>query len=252
MRSFCTIPPALGAFYFLIRVDTPLGAMNVVERLVREFGVAVIPGTTFGLDQGCYLRVAYGALERDTIAAGVGRLSARATNDRQRISAMQIVAVQADIAWEDKPANFARISKQLAGATIAPGALVVLPEMFATGFSMNVAGIAEAVRRADARVSGGTGAPVFRNGAGGRGDARRRRPWPEPGRGLRSGRRAGGALCEDPSVLLCRRNAALRRRQRDRDVRLARFSDRAAGLLRPAVSGGVSPCRAPRSGSCWW
>ena len=47
---------------------------SVVERLVREFGVAVIPGTTFGLEQGCYLRVAYGALERDTIAEGVGRL----------------------------------------------------------------------------------------------------------------------------------------------------------------------------------
>lgn len=74
VRSFCKIPPALGAFYFLLRVDTQLDAMTVVERLVREFGVAVIPGTTFGIDGGCYLRVAYGALERDTIAAGVGRL----------------------------------------------------------------------------------------------------------------------------------------------------------------------------------
>ncbi len=74
VRSFCTIPPALGAFYFLLRVDTRLDSMTVVERLVREFGVAVIPGTTFGLDGGCYLRVAYGALERETIAEGVGRL----------------------------------------------------------------------------------------------------------------------------------------------------------------------------------
>ncbi len=75
VRSFCTIPPALGAFYFLLRVNIPLDAMDVVERLVREFGVAVIPGTTFGIDNGCYLRVAYGALERDTIATGVGRLA---------------------------------------------------------------------------------------------------------------------------------------------------------------------------------
>ncbi len=74
VRGFCTIPPALGAFYFLIRVDTPLAPMDVVERLVREFGVAVIPGTTFGLEQGCYLRVAYGALDADTIAEGIGRL----------------------------------------------------------------------------------------------------------------------------------------------------------------------------------
>ena len=74
VRKFCTIPPALGAFYFLLNVDTPLDSMAVVERLVREFGVAVIPGTTFGIDQGCHLRVAYGALDADTIAEGIGRL----------------------------------------------------------------------------------------------------------------------------------------------------------------------------------
>lgn len=74
VRRFCTIPPALGAFYLLLRVDTALDSMTVVERLVREFGVAVIPGTTFGIEQGCYLRVAYGALDPDTIAEGIGRL----------------------------------------------------------------------------------------------------------------------------------------------------------------------------------
>jgi omega-amidase len=57
---------------------------------------------------------------------------------------MQVVAVQPDIVWEDQTANFERVRQQLAGAKIEPGALVVLPEMFATGFSMNVAGIAEA------------------------------------------------------------------------------------------------------------
>ena len=74
VRKFCTIPPALGAFYLLLRVDTPLGAMSVVERLIRDYGVAVIPGTTFGIEHGCYLRVAYGALDADTTAEGIGRL----------------------------------------------------------------------------------------------------------------------------------------------------------------------------------
>jgi aspartate/methionine/tyrosine aminotransferase len=74
IRSFCTVPPALGAFYFLLRLDTPLEPMTIVERLVRDFGVAVIPGTTFGMDRGCYLRVAYGAFDADTIAEGIGRL----------------------------------------------------------------------------------------------------------------------------------------------------------------------------------
>jgi aspartate/methionine/tyrosine aminotransferase len=57
-----------------LRIDSPLDSMEIVERLVREFGVAVIPGITFGIEAGCYLRVAYGALERETIAEGVGRL----------------------------------------------------------------------------------------------------------------------------------------------------------------------------------
>src|SRR5262245_21571551 len=56
---------------------------------------------------------------------------------------MQIVACQNDIAWEDKPTNFDRVQKLLAGATVKPGALVVLPEMFATGFSMHVDVVAE-------------------------------------------------------------------------------------------------------------
>ena len=74
VRKFCIIPPALGAFYLLLRVDTPLDSMTVVERLVREFGVALIPGTTFGIEEGCTLRVAYGALDADTIADGIGRV----------------------------------------------------------------------------------------------------------------------------------------------------------------------------------
>jgi omega-amidase len=57
---------------------------------------------------------------------------------------MQIVACQLDIAWEDKAENFRRVRAMLAETTIEPGALVVLPEMFATGFSMHVDTIAEA------------------------------------------------------------------------------------------------------------
>jgi predicted amidohydrolase len=56
---------------------------------------------------------------------------------------MQIIACQIDIAWEDKQATCERAGALLARANIEPGALVVLPEMFATGFSMNVATIAE-------------------------------------------------------------------------------------------------------------
>ena len=72
--NLCEIPPATGAFYFLLRVRSPRPALDVAEQLIREHHVAVIPGNAFGLDQGCYLRVAYGALQPDTAAEGIGRL----------------------------------------------------------------------------------------------------------------------------------------------------------------------------------
>ncbi len=74
LRSCCEIPAANGAFYFFLKVDTTLSAMTLAERLVREYQVAVIPGETFGMTDGCYLRVAYGALDGATAAAGIGRL----------------------------------------------------------------------------------------------------------------------------------------------------------------------------------
>ncbi len=56
----------------------------------------------------------------------------------------QVFAVQTDIVWEDKPATFALVETLLRRQSIPPGSLVVLPEMFATGFSMHVDTIAEA------------------------------------------------------------------------------------------------------------
>jgi aspartate/methionine/tyrosine aminotransferase len=73
LRNLCTIPPSDGAFYFFLKVHTRLDAMELVERLIREHGVAVIPGATFGMDQACYLRVAYGALKNETASEGIGR-----------------------------------------------------------------------------------------------------------------------------------------------------------------------------------
>ena len=74
INSFCAVPPADGAFYFLLRLDTKLKPLELVERLVREHRVAAIPGDAFGMNEGCYLRVAYGALQKETVAEGVGRL----------------------------------------------------------------------------------------------------------------------------------------------------------------------------------
>ncbi len=74
LQGLCTIAPADGAFYFLLKVHTQLGAFELAERLIREHRVAVIPGTAFGMDDGCYLRLAYGALQKETTAEGIERL----------------------------------------------------------------------------------------------------------------------------------------------------------------------------------
>ena len=71
----CEVPPAQGAFYFLLRVNSPRPALELAEKLIREHRVAVIPGSAFGLEHGCHLRVAYGALQKETAQEGVGRLA---------------------------------------------------------------------------------------------------------------------------------------------------------------------------------
>lgn len=52
--------------------------------------------------------------------------------------APQVHAVQLDIAWEDPERNHARVRELLRGAAVRSGDMVVLPEMFATGFSFRI------------------------------------------------------------------------------------------------------------------
>jgi predicted amidohydrolase len=57
--------------------------------------------------------------------------------------ALIAAGLQLDIAWEDPPANFARADELAAQAVAAGARLLVLPEMFATGFSMDAERVAE-------------------------------------------------------------------------------------------------------------
>ncbi len=68
------IPRPGGAFYMMVRVHTKRTDLELVEGLIRDFGVAVLPGSTFGVQSGCLLRIAFGALRADTVAEGIGRL----------------------------------------------------------------------------------------------------------------------------------------------------------------------------------
>jgi len=74
LAPLAQVPAADGAFYCLLRVATAIDSLVLAERLIREHQVAVIPGTAFGMTDGCYLRVAYGALQKETVAEGIGRL----------------------------------------------------------------------------------------------------------------------------------------------------------------------------------
>ena len=51
---------------------------------------------------------------------------------------MKAFLVQPDTVWENRAANFAKVNSLLGNQSIPPGSLIVLPEMFSTGFSMNL------------------------------------------------------------------------------------------------------------------
>jgi len=74
LDSLVKIVPSQGAFYFFVRVIKPIDDWELVKRLVTEYQIAVIPGSTFGMTEGCYLRVAYGALDKNTCIQGMERL----------------------------------------------------------------------------------------------------------------------------------------------------------------------------------
>lgn len=90
---------------------------------------------------------------------------------------MHVVGVQNDAVWEDREASCRRVDTLLGRGTVVPGSLIVLPEMFATGFTMDAAVAAEApgtgaqaylaalARRYSSYVVGG----IVSHGAGGKG-----------------------------------------------------------------------------------
>lgn len=57
---------------------------------------------------------------------------------------MRIFCCQLDIVWEDRQANYEKVRRLLKAASIPPRSMVVLPEMFSTGFSMNLLRTVEA------------------------------------------------------------------------------------------------------------
>ena len=76
LRDLCSVSASSGAFYYFLKVNTNLSDLKLTKKLIEEYKVAVIPGSTFGIKDGCYLRVAYGSLQPSTAEMGIERLIA--------------------------------------------------------------------------------------------------------------------------------------------------------------------------------
>ena len=59
------------------------------------------------------------------------------------MSVLRVAAIQHDIVWHDREANFARLGPMITGAVASGAGLVLLTETFSTGFSFDTPGIGE-------------------------------------------------------------------------------------------------------------
>lgn len=63
-----------GAFYCLLKLHTHQNDLVLVQQLIKDYRIAVIPGCAFGLQEGCYLRISYGMLHTGTVDEAMHRL----------------------------------------------------------------------------------------------------------------------------------------------------------------------------------
>lgn len=62
-----------GAFYIFARYHSDMNSFEVVEHLIREYGVAVTPGGSFGVHGEGYIRISY-ANSMEKLLEGLGRI----------------------------------------------------------------------------------------------------------------------------------------------------------------------------------
>ncbi len=74
LKPRCHFAHPTGAFYVWLQVDSQKSDLELVESLIRHHGVAVLPGSAFGMMRGCALRLSYGALPPQEIREGMQRL----------------------------------------------------------------------------------------------------------------------------------------------------------------------------------
>jgi predicted amidohydrolase len=88
-----------------------------------------------GIRKGCKPGFKAAAL---VVIGGISIAFGGLASQALRMPAPNVFVVQLDIVWEDRAANVRKVEALLAEAAPAAGSLVVLPEMFSSGFSMNL------------------------------------------------------------------------------------------------------------------
>lgn len=74
INDICQVSQSDGAFYFFLKIKTQLNSFDLTKKLIENYQVALIPGTTFGIEKDCYLRLAYGSLNEENATIGINRL----------------------------------------------------------------------------------------------------------------------------------------------------------------------------------
>lgn len=67
-------PTSEGAFYTLLNINSGKDDMQLAKELIETYKVATIPGSAFGIESGCFLRLSYGALSDTDINKGLDRV----------------------------------------------------------------------------------------------------------------------------------------------------------------------------------
>ena len=152
--SGLAMPPAQGS-YFQLADYAPLGGdlaacndVEFTERLINEAGVAVIPLSPFYREPPANMRIVRLCVAKrdETLVEAARRISGYTAGKARRGGAamnFRLSIVQQPLAWQDAAANrahFSAVLAPLAGTTD----LVLLPEMFTTGFTMKPEVYAEA------------------------------------------------------------------------------------------------------------
>ncbi|MDG1675571.1 MAG: amidohydrolase [Flavobacteriales bacterium] len=150
-----TWTPAEGGYFQVVGVSAYLkpgeSDGDLARRWTREHGIATIPMGSFGDSWEPAVRLCF-AKEDATLDRAIELLraipaerepvplhrSVSANPTTSDLSELRVLAVQADLVWQDPAANRQKMEQTVERELHEyPADLVVLPEMFTTGFAMN-------------------------------------------------------------------------------------------------------------------